>query len=239
MTRSRAGGGIAGGVSGESHYRAPRLGYEVPVGMCLGIAWSVWLFVFVALVQVMGRVERPAYHIDEVVMDLHVPEVEEIEPEEVLATDREEPPPELASEVPQLTLDQLDIALNPGTGDSGGIVGDFSLPALGNVQLREHDLATEEFVDFLELDRVPRPIGVAGFNFPGYLLKRAVRGRIVLLIKLDASGDVLDVALESSDLPAFDNFVLRAVGDWQFTPPTKRGQPVRAKARLPIPIHIR
>ena len=97
---------------------------------------------------------------------------------------------------------------------------------------------TDDFVDVLDLDQIPRPIGVTGFNFPRHLRRHPVSGQIVLLIKLDESGQVLDVHIDSSSLPAFDEFVLGEVARWRFTPPTQRGQPVKAKARLPIPINI-
>ena len=51
-------------------------------------------------------------------------------------------------------------------------------------------------------------------------------------------GEVLDVQIASSDLPDFSDFVSREVRSWKFTPPTRAGRPVRATARLPIPIHI-
>lgn len=38
------------------------------------------------------------------------------------------------------------------------------MPVIGTSQ---QDLGTEDFVDFSDLDQVPRPIGVSGFNFPG------------------------------------------------------------------------
>jgi len=60
----------------------------------------------------------------------------------------------------------------------------------------------------------------------------------VLLLELDPEGKVLDARIDSSDLPRFDQFVLHAVRDWRFTPPTRDGRPVRARARLPIPIQI-
>ena len=50
---------------------------------------------------------------------------------------------------------------------------------------------------------------------------------------------MLDVEVSSSNLPRFDDFVLREVRGWKFTPPTKEGKPVNAVARLPIPIRIR
>jgi TonB family protein len=88
------------------------------------------------------------------------------------------------------------------------------------------------------LDQPPRPIASAGFDFPPHLLRRKADGRIVLLVDLNPQGEVVDVQVDSSDLPDFDEFVSSAVRSWRFTPPTQRGQPVAARARLPIPIHV-
>lgn len=85
---------------------------------------------------------------------------------------------------------------------------------------------------------LPRPLGVAGFEFPRRLLRKKVDGRIVLLLKLSEEGRVLDVQVDSSDLPDFDAFVSREVRDWQFTPVVQEGHPIEARARLPIPIRI-
>jgi TonB family protein len=90
----------------------------------------------------------------------------------------------------------------------------------------------------VDLDRPPRPIGVSGLGFPRRLLRSPVDGEIVLLIDLSEEGEVLDVQVDSSNLPDFDDFVSRQVRGWKFTPPTRAGLPVRATARLPIPIHI-
>ena len=99
-------------------------------------------------------------------------------------------------------------------------------------------IRTADDVDFSNLDQIPRPIGVTGLNFPRRLKKKKVSGEIVLLLKLDETGRVLDVQIDSSDLPSFNNFVLGEVSDWRFTPPTQMGRPVKAEARLPIPIRI-
>jgi TonB family protein len=110
------------------------------------------------------------------------------------------------------------------------------MPALASAT---QDLGTEDFVDFSALDQMPRPIGVSGFDFPRRLRRKPVSGRIVLFIQLDSSGEVLDVRVDSSDLPAFDDFVANAVAGWRFTPPTQQGRPVKAQAKLPIPIQIK
>jgi protein TonB len=207
---------------------------EQLLSLVLGTCFALALFVLMALAQMMGRVQPPEMAVDETIMAYVPPEIQEIEEEPPPPPEEEEPPPEqLEQEPPQLSLDQLDIALNPGTG--GALIGDFSMPIIGT---SSKDLGTEDFVDFSDLDQVPRPIGVSGFNFPRRLRKDPVSGRIVLLLKLDEDGDVLDVEIDSSSLPNFDAFVLNEVKRWRFTPPTQNGRPVKAKARLPIPITI-
>jgi TonB family protein len=95
-----------------------------------------------------------------------------------------------------------------------------------------------DFVEFSNLDLVPRPIGVSGLNFPQRLLMKNFNGRIVLVLKLSHEGRVMDFEVASSTLPDFDEFVSGEVKRWKFTPPTQQGKPVNAQARLPIPIQI-
>ena len=82
---------------------------------------------------------------------------------------------------------------------------------------------------------VPRPLETARLDLPKHLRKRPARGEIVLLVHLDPEGRVEDVAIDRSDLPAFEDVVLRQVRRWRFTPPERTGPVV---ARLPIPIHV-
>lgn len=92
-----------------------------------------------------------------------------------------------------------------------------------------------------DLDALPRPLGATGLELPSRLRRDPVRGEIVLLLELDSRGQVLDVRVASSDLadrPELEAFVASQVASWRFTPPTQRGRPVRARARLPVPIRI-
>jgi TonB family protein len=84
----------------------------------------------------------------------------------------------------------------------------------------------------------PRPVAGTELDLPRKLLRSKVDGRIVLLLQISETGRVLDLAVDASDLPAFDEHVVRAVRDWTFEPPLRDGQPVVATARLPIPIRI-
>jgi protein TonB len=213
-------------------YRLPEARGDLRVSILVGGGFAFTVFVLIALAQMIGGVDLPESEIDETIVAFEAPEVVEIEEEP--PPPEEEPPEELEEEPPALSLDQLDIALNPGTG--GSLAGDFSMISLNTSQ---KDLGTEAFLDFAALDQVPRPIGVTGFNFPPRLLKKKVSGRIILLLKLNQQGQVLEVEVGSSNLPDFDDFILGQVRRWKFTPPTQKGRPVQAQARLPIPITIR
>jgi TonB family protein len=90
----------------------------------------------------------------------------------------------------------------------------------------------------VDLDRPPHPIGVSGLGFPYRLRRSPVDGEIVLLVDISEDGEVLDVQIASSNLPAFNSHVSHQVRSWRFTPPRRGGRPVRATARLPISIHI-
>jgi protein TonB len=206
---------------------------EIPVSLLLGIASAGLLFVAMALAQMIGEVKPDQKEYVEEIVAYTPPDTLDLEDELPPPPEDEEPPPELEKEPPQLSLAQLDIALNPGTG--GTLVGDFAMPT---IKTTSSALGTEDFVDFSELDETPRPLPGSSLDIPRRLKQKAVSGKIVLLIKLDQTGRVLDVSVESSNLPDFDKIVASQVGDWRFTPPTREGNPVRAKARFPIPIRI-
>jgi len=216
-----------------SVYRLPPDDRELPLALALGFVAAFALFVVMALAQMLGEVDKPDDSLDETLVAYVPPTTLEEEEEEPPPPEEEEPPPELEEAPPQLSLDQLDIALNPGVG--GSLAGDFAMPTIGT---SSRDLGTEDFVDFSELDQLPRPIGVSGFNFPRRLKTKKVSGKIYLLIQLDERGNVTSCEVDSSNLPDFDDFIRGEVAGWRFTPPTKSGQPVKAQARLPIPIRI-
>lgn len=211
-------------------FQLPEARGELRLSLAIGLVAAMGLFLLMALTQMLGKVRTSEDRYEETVMAFEAPEIEEVEIEP--PPPEEEPPPELEEEMPELSLDQLEIALNPGTG--GSLMGDFALP---NIAI-DADRMRDEFVDFSNLDQVPRPIGVTGLNFPPRLLRKKVSGKIVLMLKLSSEGKVVDVEVASSTLPAFDDFVSGEVKRWKFTPPTQQGRPVNAQARLPIPIQI-
>jgi len=96
----------------------------------------------------------------------------------------------------------------------------------------------EALRDVVDLDETPHPLGDTTLEFPARLRRQTVDGHIVLLLELSREGEVTSVRVDASDLPEFEETVLAQVRGWRFTPPTEGGRPVRARARLPIPIRV-
>ena len=215
-------------------FKPPTPRSELPMSLLLGGVFVFVLFLAMALAQMIGECEPPKSDLTEEVVAYLAPEIEEIEEELPPPPEQDEPPPELEVEPPQLSLSQLDLALNPGTG--GSIVGDFAMPTIAT---GASALGTTDFVDFSDLDQMPKPLPGSKMDFPRRLKKKKVSGRVVLLLKLSETGEVLDVDVESSSVPnAHEKFVAKVVKRWRFTPPTQNGNPVRARAQLPVPIRI-
>lgn len=215
-------------------FETPATRRDQALSVLVGLGFAFVLFVLMALAQMMGDVGQKTSEIDEISMAFTPPDLIELEDEPPPPPEKDEPEVELEEPPPMLSLAQLDIALNPGT--AGALVGDFAMPT---INASAQSLGTEDFVDFSDLDQVPRPMSGTRLDFPNRLMRKPVSGQIVVLLKLGEDGEVLDVQLQQSDLPQFDDVVLGQVSKWRFTPPTQGGKPVRAQASLPIPIQIK
>jgi TonB family protein len=77
-------------------------------------------------------------------------------------------------------------------------------------------------------------------EIPLSLRRRKLEGEVVLVVSLAPSGDVIDVRVDTSDLPTrFDRHVSEVVRGWRFAPSTRGGEPIASDLRLRIPIQIR
>ncbi len=99
---------------------------------------------------------------------------------------QEEKPPELQKEFQDLSLQQLELSLNPGLGDA------FAMGA-GSMSLEtEIDVVeeVERIFQFSELSNVPRIISQPRFNsFPLSMIRLGIKsGRVEMIIVIDKKG---------------------------------------------------
>ena len=92
----------------------------------IGSVVSFLLFLAIPLLQIFTSYEKAPEYIESLEMAPPPPPPPPEEPPPPPEPEEEEPPPELESDPPPLSLEQLDMALEPGTG--GSLAGDFALP---------------------------------------------------------------------------------------------------------------
>ena len=72
-------------------------------------------------------------------------------------------------------------------------------------------------------------------EYPREALRAGVEGTVVLLISIDARGNVLDIKVErSSRNRDMDRNAVRAARGWRFNPAIENGTPVASTVRVPV-----
>lgn len=189
------------------------------------------VFLVLPLIQAMAKEPEP----DLLVFDMETgsippppapppPEEDEPEPEQ-----EEEPPPELVEEAPPLSLEQLELALEPGFGTGLG-AGDF---ALGLRSMADDEAAVDALFSLADLDQEPRVTYQPGPTI-GKKLRRRGGATVYVIFVVGRDGRVEEPTAQTSTDPAFERAALEAVARWRFEPGKRNGEPVRFRMRVPI-----
>jgi protein TonB len=207
------------------------------LALSLGLVASAALFLFLPLMQsIRDPIPRDLLRVTEVNPFLPPPpppppEEEEPEDEE---DEREQEPPKLVDEAPPLDLAQLELALNPGTGE--GLFGDFTIRLLDGVGKSGdgEDDGLDAIFSLGELDQRPRVVFQRTPTYPPELRRSDRRGTVYVVFTVDTRGRVVDPRVDRSTDPAFEPSALAAVREWRFEPGTRSGEKVQFRMRVPI-----
>ena len=202
-------------------------GYAI-LGFLLGAVFTVILFVGMALAQLMGEIDKDETEFFSPQVSIPPPEIEELEEPPEPPPPEEEPPPELDEPPPDLSLDQLEAALNPGTG------GPVSIPTgLPDIDTGDADnLDAKDFVDLEDLDREPRAIKQTQPKLSRSDTRESWSVRVSFII--DTNGEVLRIEDTEAKGNAPVEKILEAIRQWRFETGTVNGRPVQFKISVPI-----
>lgn len=148
-------------------------------------------------------------------------------------TQDEPPTPEMQTPPPNLSLSQMDMALNPGIGDAAA--GAFSLEGFGVTPDAASDMNIFEVID---LDRPPRRTQTVAPTYPQHLRVARVQGYVTLMVLIDQTGRVTVQEVVESSHRDFVPAAIDAAERCQFEPPTVRGETVRARYRFTIRFNL-
>lgn len=199
-------------------------------GTVLGIGVSGLLFLAIPLTQIFTTYQKSPEEIEALEIAPPPPPPPPEDPPPPPEPEREEPPPELDTPPPPISLEQLDMALNPGTG--GSMAGDFALPTF---DLSGSDLGGLEIFELGDVDSPPQPRTRIEFSYPSAARRKGITGVVKVEYVVDQKGRVEKIHIvESPDriLSEATEDVLRRA---RFEPATKGGTAVKVRMRAAIP----
>lgn len=199
-------------------------------GILIGIGVSALLFLAIPLTQIFTEYKKAPEEIEALEMATPPPPPPPEEPPPPPEPEKEEPPPELDTPPPPISLEQLDMALNPGTG--GALGGDFALPSF---DVSGQDLGGVEIFDLGDVDSPPQPRTRIEFNYPASAKRKGITGVVKVEYIVDQDGRVESITIVQSPHRLLSDATEEALRRARFEPATKGGNVVKVRMRATVP----
>ena len=139
---------------------------------------------------------------------------------------------EMKKEMQKLSLNQIDLSLNAGTGGMSGAGLD-----IGGFQLAD-DFAEDLVFDIQDLDEQPKPLIRSAPRYPSQLKRMGVQGKVWIVFVVDEHGNTGKTRVLESAHPEFSESAVEAVLSWKFEPGKKEGKAVKTRVRIPLSFSI-
>lgn len=208
--------------------QAPRASWAA---VSLAVVITLALFLIIPLSKLFTPMPKADVTVREINMTAPPPPKSPPPPVDV----NDEPPPEPDYEppVPELSLQQLSIALEPGVGDAldmGVSMGSFHTDIDVVQQMKR-------IFTFEELEASPQITYVPQVHFPAHLKRSGLtRGTVEMMILIDERGHVRVERVISSTDPAFEALARSVAERSRFSVTKMNGQAVKVRGRWPLTI---
>jgi protein TonB len=201
------------------------------IGGALGTAGL--LFLLIPLTQMIDEVDAPDLEVREMRFAPPPPEPPPPPPPEELTTPpKSEPVPlEMPQTPPQIEIQTLDVALNPGSGDA--VAMGIDTPDF----ITKIDMTADiqELFTFEDLSEAPRLINQPRFRFPSQLARRGIKeGKVIVEIEILPNGQARLRRIISSTHPELEEPAREIVRSARFTKPEVNGRPQAVRGRFPL-----
>ena len=219
-------------LEGEKAYLRNRKVPAAPlwIGTILCTAGVFLLLPFTQMIAALGKKPNDLFTVE--VAAPPPPPPMDIEPPP--PPPEEPPPPDVTPPPQQLSLSQMDVALNLGVGDA--MAGAFSFDGFG---VKAEDTAGDlQIFDVKDLDSVPRRIRTPMLVHPQVLRRARIAGHVTLMVIISETGAVQVERVVNSSHREFESNAVSFAEGCQFEPPKKSGRAVRARYTWPIRFDI-
>ncbi len=199
-------------------------------GSLLGIGISGLLFLAIPLTQIFTTYEKSPEEIEALDIAPPPPPPPPEDPPPPPEPEQEEPPPELNTPPPPISLEQLDMALNPGTGNS--MAGDFALPSFN---VNSSDLGGLEIFELGDVDSPPQPRTKIEFSYPAAAKRKGITGVVKVEYVVNENGRVEKINIVESPSNILSKATEEVLQRARFEPAQKSGRAVKVRMRAAIP----
>lgn len=202
-------------------------------GTLVGIGVASLLFLAIPLTQLFTEYKKAPEEINSIDVAPPAPPPPVEEPPPPPEPEQEEPPPELDTPPPPVSLEALEMSLNPGTGSS--LAGDFTLPGFS---VNQKELGGLDIFDIGDVDEKPQAQKQAQPSYPSAARRSGKEGFVVAEFIIDATGATTDIKIQQSSDPIFNEPTIEAIRRWRFTPGKKGNQVVKTRTRVKVPFQL-
>jgi protein TonB len=140
---------------------------------------------------------------------------------------------ELQQDQQPLSLNQINMALNPGSGGMG--VSGFNVSRF----LLSGDFAEDLIFEISDLDEKPSPLVRIAPAYPSKLKRAGIQGKVWLVFIVDEKGGIAKARVLESAHPDFSKSALAAINQWKFEPGKRAGKAVKTRVRIPLSFYLR
>jgi len=217
-------------------FQVPKAGkrkYAPAIAMIACAAGTFLLLPFTTLISGAANTRKDITSVDISLPPPPPPPPETEKPPEEPPPQEQEPPPDNSAN--QLSLSQMDVALNVGFGDA--MAGGFSVDGFAT-QSEATTVADLGIFDVKDLDRPPSRTKTVPPIYPPEMKRARVQGNVTLLIIIDQNGRVSVDKVVDSSAREFEQAAITAAEQCIFEPPMKGGQAVRARYRMQVPFRL-
>jgi periplasmic protein TonB len=212
----------------SSDYQGSSLPFSLPMGGLI----TILLFVALPLTQILSDISNDKEDKKNSRVQVQPPPPPPPEPPEPPEEEQKEEDIEMKKEMQQLSLDQINMALNAGDG---------GMSASG-VSVQVFDIS-DNFDDMVfeiaDLDKAPVPLVRIAPVYPPELKRNRVQGTVNVVFIVDEFGNVKRPSIEKSSNREFNENALKAVRQWTFEPGEKDNKKVKTRVRLPLSFTLR
>ena len=212
----------------SSDYQGNSLSFSLPLGAVITVA----LFVALPLTQIFSSLDDLNRDEEDNNRIVEPPPPPPPEPPPEEEEDDKEEDIELQKQDQQLTLDQINMALDYGDGGMSS----------SGVSVQVFDIA-DNFDDMIfeiaDLDKPPIPLVKISPQYPPELKRNRVQGEVHLIFIVDQFGNVKRPRVSKSTNREFNENAIKAVRQWKFEPGEKDGRQVMTRVRLPLAFSLR